>query len=65
MGIVATNPLTAFAQSKPKVWRIGSLFPGARPPPGKPELSSLFLEALRELGYAEGHDFSAQWFVRK
>ena len=50
LGLVAA-PLTAAAQPRGKVWRVGFLAGGARPPDGVPPLP--LRQALQELGYVE------------
>ena len=50
-GLLAA-PLAAEAQQGGKVWRVGFLSGGARPPDGAPPAA--LRQALRELGYVEG-----------
>jgi len=50
LGLVAA-PLTAAAQPRGKMWRVGFLAGGARPPDGAPPLP--LRQALQELGYVE------------
>jgi putative ABC transport system substrate-binding protein len=50
LGLVAT-PLGADAQSRGKIWRVGFLSGGARPPDGAPPRP--LREALQELGYVQ------------
>jgi len=54
-------PLTSFAQQKAKVWRIGVLHAGVRPPDGLPPTA--LRQGLAELGYAEGRNvvYEGRW----
>ena len=58
-------PLTASAQQKAKVWRIGFLHAGARPPDGLPPTA--LRQGLAELGYAEGRNvvYEGRWAEAK
>ena len=56
-----TFPLGPFAQTLPKVWRIGVLNPSARPAPETRSVYTNFFEALRDLGYVDGRDIAVQW----
>ena len=58
---VLTAPLTAFAQTPPKVWRIGVLNPFPRPAPEARSVYASFFEALRDLGYVDGRNIAVQW----
>ena len=44
----------SIAQPVDKVWRVGYLTPGVRPPDGGP--SPVFRQAMRDLGYVEGRN---------
>ena len=56
-----TFPLGPFAQTLPKVWRIGVLNPSARPAPETRSVYTNFFEALRDLGYVDGRNIAVQW----
>jgi len=49
----AAWPVSARAQQRRKVWRVGALQPGAPPDP----LLEIIKDGLRDLGHAEGRDF--------
>ena len=49
-------PLAAEAQQAGKVYRLGLLGPGGRPPPGTSWGHLYLIEVLRELGYVEGQN---------
>ena len=51
-GCLLALPCATDAQKPAKLWRIGYLTNGARPPDGAPPAA--FRRALQELGYAEG-----------
>lgn len=53
-------PLGSIAQPIDKVWRIGYLTPGTRPPDGAPPAG--LRQALRDLGYVEGRNVT--YFAR-
>jgi len=50
--IVTVVPFTVDAQQG-KLYRVGFLGQGSQPPPGS---RGVFVSALRELGYVEGHN---------
>ena len=54
-------PLRGFAQQQRKVWRVGFLQNGVRPPDGLPPAA--LRQALAELGYAEGNNviYEGRW----
>ena len=54
--IALATPLGAVAQQAGKVWRIGFLTSGARPPDGAPPAT--LRQALQELGYVDGTSIS-------
>jgi putative ABC transport system substrate-binding protein len=56
-----TAPLSSLAQQRGKIWRIGILLGGPRPPDGLPAVA--FRQALSELGYAEGKNvtYEGRW----
>ncbi|MGH8699691.1 MAG: ABC transporter substrate-binding protein [Burkholderiales bacterium] len=58
-------PVTALAQQKGKVWRIGFLGAGTRPPDGLPPAA--FRQGLAELGYVEGRNlmYEGRWAEAK
>ena len=58
-------PLAVFAQQKGKVWRIGFLSGGTRPPDGLPPAA--FRQGLAELGYVEGRNlmYEGRWAEAK
>jgi putative ABC transport system substrate-binding protein len=58
-GAVAAWPLAARAQQAGKVWRIGFLSGGA--PAAVAPILAGFPQGMRELGYAEGKDFTIEW----
>src|SRR5262245_18892409 len=60
-GIAA--PFSALAQPQTKIWRIGVLYPRARPAPAPGSLYANFVEALRDLGYVDGRNIAVQWEV--
>jgi putative ABC transport system substrate-binding protein len=51
-GAAATWSVAAHAQQTGKVWRIGSLFPGSSS--GQSDNLKAFMQALNDLGYADG-----------
>lgn len=55
------SPLAVLAQTTRKVWHLGFVSPGLRPPDGTPPRP--FREELRRLGYSEGKDiiFEGRW----
>ena len=57
---MVTVPFSTFAQTPPKVWRIGVLNPFPPPVPGAPNVFVLFFEALRDLGYVDGRNIAVQ-----
>lgn len=58
---LGTAPLAAFAQPAGKVFRVGFLAGGARPPDGTPP--ALLRQVLRDLGYVEGTNiaYTGRW----
>ena len=60
-GVLLAAPLATYAQQPRRVWRIGYLSAGARPPDGAPPAP--LREALRELGYADGQNivYAGRW----
>ena len=58
-------PLAAFAQQKGKVWRIGFLQGGSRPPDGLPPTA--LRQGLAALGYVEGRNvvYEGRWAEAK
>jgi putative ABC transport system substrate-binding protein len=60
-GGTITAPFASVAQLKAKVWRIGFLSPGYRPPSFASGDSGEFLQGMRELGYVEGKNFVMEW----
>lgn len=62
--LVAT-PLGAFAQQQRKLWRIGFLQRGSRPPDGLPPIA--LRQGLAELGYGEGRNvvYEGRWAEAK
>jgi putative ABC transport system substrate-binding protein len=58
-------PFASRAQKPVKVWRIGLLANGARPPDGAPPAA--FRQALEELGYVEGKNvtYAGRWSETK
>jgi ABC transporter substrate binding protein len=54
-GLLATS-LAAEAQQAGRVYRLGLLGPGGRPPPGTSWGHLYLIEELRELGYVEGQN---------
>ena len=50
------GPLSADAQTPPRVYRVGNLAGGARTPDGRP--AAVFREALQGLGYIEGQNLA-------
>ena len=62
LGVSALGaPLASFAQQQGKVWRIGFLQSGVRPPDGLPP--AVLRQSLAELGYAEGKNvmYEGRW----
>ena len=53
-GSVLAAPLWVAAQPTEKMWHIGYLTPGIRPPDGAPPAG--LRQALRDLGYVEGRN---------
>jgi putative tryptophan/tyrosine transport system substrate-binding protein len=56
--LAATSP--AFAQAPAKVFRIGTLVPGSRPPGADWKQRWAFLQGLRELGWVEGQNIAIE-----
>ena len=56
--VLLAAPLDVEAQEHKagKVYRLGVLTPGARPPPSLPVITNLLPAILRELGYVEGQN---------
>src|SRR5271169_5274606 len=59
------TPFMGHAQKPAKVWHVGYLNNGARPPDGAPPAA--FRQALAELGYVEGTNiiYSGRWSETK
>jgi hypothetical protein len=55
--VLGTLPPAAHAQPSAKVFRIGFLVGGRRPPQGLGPLADGMVEGLRALGYVEGQHF--------
>src|SRR5215831_7691817 len=53
-GVALLGVLEAVAQQKQRIWRIGYLSAGPAPTDRSPPLA--LTQALRELGYGEGHE---------
>jgi len=60
-GALFAAPLNAFAQQQPKVWRIGFLAGGSRPPSLESSLYGGFPQGMRDLGYVEGSNLVIEW----
>lgn len=58
-GMAAMLPLAARAQQAGKVWRIGFISGASRATVS--EILDGFPQGMRELGYAEGKDFTIEW----
>jgi ABC-type uncharacterized transport system substrate-binding protein len=58
-GAAAAWPLAARAQQAGKVWRIGFVAGGERA--AVSHILAGFPQGMRELGYAEGRDFTIEW----
>ena len=60
VGAILAAPFTGIAQQQGKIWRIGFLSAGARPPNGVP---IALRESLAELGYVEGKNvvYEGRW----
>ena len=56
-----TLPLASFAQSPPKVWRIGVLHPRSRAALSGRDSYTHFFAGMRDLGYVEGRNIVVQW----
>lgn len=61
LGGAAAWPIGARAQQPSKVWRIGFLVNGQRPVLLQSSFLAGFTRGMRELGYAEGKDFTIEW----
>jgi ABC-type uncharacterized transport system substrate-binding protein len=61
ISVSSLAPLRSFAQQQPKVWRVGFLQGGPRPPDGLPPAG--FRRALAESGYVEGKNviYEGRW----
>jgi ABC-type uncharacterized transport system substrate-binding protein len=58
----AAAPLAAFAQTQPRVRRIGFLTPRSRPTlPDRDAFSDAFTAGMRDLGYVEGKNLLIEW----
>jgi putative tryptophan/tyrosine transport system substrate-binding protein len=64
-GSLLAASFTGHAQKPPKVWRVGYLANGARPPDGAPPAA--FRQALEELGYVDGKNvtYTGRWSETK
>lgn len=60
-----TAPLASFAQQQGKIWRVGFLQGGPRPPDGLPP--AVFRRALTEMGYVDGKNvvYEGRWAETK
>ena len=58
-GVLAA-PLALFAQQQGKIWRVGFLWGGSRSASLDSGSSEAFLQGMRELGYAEGRNFTLE-----
>ena len=56
-----TAPLVSFGQQKNKIWRIGFLVAGPRPPSIDAHYLGAVARGMRELGYVEGKNFVIEW----
>lgn len=56
-GVALTTPLASLAQQQLKVWRIGFLAADS----SSSQVYEGFRQGMRELGYAEGRNFTIQW----
>jgi len=54
-------PLAAYAQPKPRVWRVGFLAQRSRPAALDPDIYGAFPRGMRELGYVEGKNLVIEW----
>jgi len=59
--VLLVAPLSAFAQSAGKVWRIGFLTTRSRPAVLERDFLYAWVPKLRELGYVEGSNFVIEW----
>lgn len=61
ISISSLTPLCSLAQQQPKVWRVGFLQGGPRPPDGLPP--GVLRKALEELGYVQGKNvqYEGRW----
>ena len=55
------SPLHTWAQASKKVWRIGFLAIGSRPPSIESDALGGFARGMGELGYVEGRDCQIAW----
>ncbi len=62
LGASAVHIPVAFAQQRPKPWRIGYLSAGPRQSANDPQTTAgMFLRSLQDLGLAENRDFVVEW----
>ena len=59
--IALAAPLGTLAQQPKKLWRIGFIAIGARPPSLQSHALGGFARGMRELGYIEGQDYIVEW----
>jgi len=61
-GVLLAGPVTAFAQPKGKVWRVGILVTRNRPASlDSDAFGQFFLRGMRELGYVEGKNLQVEF----
>ena len=60
-GAAAAWPMAARSQQAARVWRIGFVGGGPRPPALGSSVYASFLRGMQEIGYTEGKDFLVEW----